>query len=155
MHRPALAILDEPTLGLDPLMSQAFYDILNEAREEGRTIFLSSHVLSEIEQICDRVAVLRAGRLQAVERIADMKRALYRWVTVITPHLLNHVDWAALPGVSEAHLIPDGVRLRVTGSMDAVVKLAARYPVQDLRVEEPSLEDFFMTFYGGSNGRHG
>jgi ABC-2 type transport system ATP-binding protein len=148
MHRPQLLILDEPSAGLDPLVSHTFHTIIREARDEGRTIFFSSHVLSEVEQVCDTVGVLRDGRLQAVERISDLNRVRFRWVTIYTHAPLDLADWAALDGVSEASLIPRGIRMQVRGSLDPVVKLASRYPVEDMTVVEPSLEDFFMTFYG-------
>jgi ABC-2 type transport system ATP-binding protein len=148
MHKPQLLILDEPTMGLDPLMAHTFNQMILEARDEGRTVFLSSHVLSEVEQVCDRVGVLRDGTLQAVERITDLKHLLYRWVTIYTKAPLVMDEWAALEGVCEAHLQPTGIHMRVSGSVDPVIKMAARYPVHDIAVEEPSLEDFFMTFYG-------
>jgi ABC-2 type transport system ATP-binding protein len=129
-------------------MAHTFNQMILEARDEGRTVFLSSHVLSEVEQVCDRVGVLRDGTLQAVERIADLKHVLYRWVTIYTKAPLAVDEWTALEGVCEAHLQPNGIHMRVSGSVDPVIKMAARYPVHDIAVEEPSLEDFFMTFYG-------
>lgn len=148
MHHPPLLILDEPTMGLDPLVSQTFNQLLLEARELGQTVFLSSHVLSEVEQVCDRVAVLRDGSLQAVERIRDLKNVFYRWLTFHTPATIDMAEWAALPGVNSVETVANGFRVCLTGSVDPVVKLAARYPIQNLSIEEPSLEDFFMTFYG-------
>ncbi len=148
MHRPPLLILDEPTMGLDPLVSQTFNQLLLEARDYGQTVFLSSHVLSEVEQVCDRVAVLRDGTLQAVERISELKNVFYRWLTFHTPAPLDADEWAALPGVNSVERLPNGIRVCLTGSVDAVVKLAARYPIHNLTIEEPTLEDFFMTFYG-------
>ena len=148
MHRPALLILDEPTMGLDPLVSQTFNQLLLEARELGQTVFLSSHVLSEVEQVCDRVAVLRDGSLQAVERISDLKNVFYRWLTFHSSAVFDPEPWAALPGVNSAERVPGGLRVCLTGSVDPVLKLAARYPIHNMTIEEPSLEDFFMTFYG-------
>lgn len=152
MHRPALLILDEPTSGLDPLMQQTFYELMREIRSDGRTVFLSSHVLSEVEAICDRVGILRDGRLQAVERISDLTRVHYRWVTLYADHALDHAVWSALPGVSEVALIAGGIRMRAAGSLDAIVKQAAQITVQDMRIEEPGLEDIFLTYYGDTNG---
>lgn len=148
MHKPQLLIFDEPTMGLDPLVSHTFNQLIREVRDEGRTVFLSSHVLSEVEQVCDRVAVLRDGTLQAVERISDLKNVLYRWVTLVTRAPLEPREFMALPGVNDAQRIDKGIRICVTGSLDPVIKLAARYPIDDLSVEQPTLEDFFMTFYG-------
>lgn len=152
VHRPALLILDEPTTGLDPLMQQTFYELMRELRSEGRTVFLSSHVLSEVESICDRVGILREGRLQAVERITELRRVRYRWVflrTDLTPH---PIDWGRLPGVDEVMPVTGGVRMRVTGSLDPIIKQAAQITVHDMRIEEPGLEDIFLTYYGDANG---
>jgi ABC-2 type transport system ATP-binding protein len=148
MHRPALLILDEPTTGLDPLVQQTFYDLMREVRAAGRTVFLSSHVLSEVEAICDRVGILRAGRLEAVERITDLKRVHFRWVSLKCDPLPDLAEWAALPGVQETVPLAGGLRLRVVGSLDAVIKQAARYTVHDLQIEEAGLEDIFLTYYG-------
>jgi beta-exotoxin I transport system ATP-binding protein len=148
MHKPPLLILDEPTMGLDPLMQQTFNELMREIRNEGRTIFLSSHVLSEVEQICDRVGVLRDGTLQAVERISDLKSIRYRWVTIYTGDTTQAAEWEHLEGVNEVQMRPGLVRVCVSGSLNAVIKQAALHDVRDLRVEEPNLEDFFMTFYG-------
>jgi ABC-2 type transport system ATP-binding protein len=155
MHRPQLLILDEPTMGLDPLIAQTFNQLLLEAQHDGRTVFLSSHVLSEVEQVCNRVAVLRGGKLQAVERISDLRHKLYRWVTILTRAQLEPAVWAELDGVSDVRLLPNGIHMSVSGSIDPVIKLAARYPVDDMTIEEPSLEDFFMTFYDeAAHGNH-
>jgi ABC-2 type transport system ATP-binding protein len=147
MHRPQLLILDEPTLGLDPLVAYEFNQMLLEVQAEGRTVFLSSHVLSEVEQVCQRVGVLRAGKLQAVERVADLRHKLFRLVTILTAAPIQSGEWEGLPGVQHVRLLPRGIQMSVSGSLDAVIKLAARYPVDDMTIEEPKLEDFFMTFY--------
>lgn len=147
MHRPQLLILDEPTLGLDPLVAYEFNQMLLEVQAEGRTVFLSSHVLSEVEQVCQRVGVLRAGKLQAVERVADLRHKLFRLVTILTAAPIHAGEWEGLPGVQHVRLLPRGIQMSVSGSLDAVIKLAARYPVDDMTIEEPKLEDFFMTFY--------
>ncbi|MBZ0303077.1 MAG: ABC transporter ATP-binding protein [Anaerolineae bacterium] len=147
-HRPTLLILDEPTTGLDPLVQQTFHDLMREIRSEGRTVFLSSHMLSEVESICDRVGILRDGRLKAVERISDLKRVHYRWVTLRTTGGRDPDLWAVLPGVDKVVLTADAVRLRVTGSLDPMIKQAAALTVHDMNIEEPDLEDIFLAFYG-------
>ncbi|MAS36492.1 MAG: ABC transporter [Anaerolineaceae bacterium] len=152
MHRPALLILDEPTTGLDPLVQQTFYDLMREIRNEGRTVFLSSHVLSEVETICDRVGILREGRLQAIERIANLKQVHYRWIMLRTTSPFNAADWTALPGVSDVKAVTGGIRMRVTGSLDPLFKQAAQITVQDIRIDEPGLEDIFLTYYGDQHG---
>ncbi len=150
MHRPPLLILDEPTTGLDPLVQQIFSDLMQEIRNEGRTVFLSSHVLSEVDSICDRVGILRDGKLEAVERINKLKQVQYRWVTLVTATAGNRADWEGLPGVSAVVAQDDGLRLRVSGSLDAVIKQAAHFTIDDLRVEEPSLEEIFLAYYGST-----
>lgn len=148
MHRPPLLILDEPTTGLDPLMQQRFYELMLEVRNAGHTVFLSSHVLSEVDAICDRVGILRNGMLQAIERIEDLKRVQYRWITVYTDSPVNRPDWTMLNGVSDVSVMNGGVRMRVSGSLDEVIKQAAQMTVRDINIEEPSLEDVFLAYYG-------
>lgn len=148
MHRPPLLILDEPTTGLDPLIRQTFHDLMREIRDEGRTVFLSSHILSEVDSICDRVGILRGGRLQAVERISDLKHMQHRWVTLYTHEALAVDDWLALPGVSDISVQATGAQIRVSGSLDPIIKQASQMTVQDMRIEEPSLEEIFLTYYG-------
>jgi len=149
MHRPPLLILDEPTTGLDPLVRHTFNDLLHEARDRGQTVFLSSHILSEVEAVCDRVAVLREGTLRRVERVDVLKNGLTRTVTFYSDVVLDPVDWSALAGVKRAEAGPGYVRVYVTGSMDAVIKYAAQFPIEDMRVDAAGLEQVFMEFYNG------
>ena len=152
MNKPDLLILDEPTNGLDPLMQQTFYRLIDEAREAGQTVFLSSHILPEVERICDRVGILRGGVLRAVERVSDLKRVSFRWMTL---HLGATQAAEAAPafervaGVDEVTVMNgNAVRFRVSGEMDSVIKTAANFHVLDLASEEPSLEEIFLTYYG-------
>lgn len=149
-HRPELLILDEPTTGLDPLMQQVFHELMHEVRAEGRTVFLSSHNLPEVEAICDRVGIIRDGHLEAVESVANLTRAAFRWITFAFDRALPLEDFRALPGISEVSA--DGVRLRMRmsgeASMDALIKLAARYTVTDIAIEHPTLEEIFLAYYG-------
>ncbi|MBN1285234.1 MAG: ABC transporter ATP-binding protein [Anaerolineae bacterium] len=154
MHEPELLILDEPTGGLDPLVQQTFYHIVDEVREAGQTVFLSSHNLPEVERVCDRVGILREGVLSAVEQVGDLKHASFRWMTL---QLGNGSAQAAtqqlkqISGVEDVSIVNNGgaVRFRVSGKLDPVIKVAANYEVLDLAYEEPSLEEIFLTFYGG------
>jgi ABC-2 type transport system ATP-binding protein len=151
MHRPELLILDEPTQGLDPLMQQEFYSLVSDVRRDGRAVFLSSHVMPEVERVCDRVGIIRDGLLVAVEDIGDLRAKEYRTLEV---HLANHVAaeaFALVPGVTEAASEGDALRLTVVGPMDHVVKALARHEVVDLISHEPSLEDVFLAFYGGEH----
>lgn len=154
MHKPDLLILDEPTGGLDPLVQQTFHELMREVSAEGRTVFLSSHNLPEVEAICDRVGILRGGRLKAVERIADLKQVRFRWMTLTlaSSEFANGADPAAfdaLAGVSDVTAEDGNIRFRVTGDLDPVIKLAAKYHVIDLHYEEPSLDEIFLEYYGG------
>ena len=148
MHRPDVLILDEPTTGLDPLMRQTFNDLLREARDEGRTVFLSSHVLSEVESVCDRVAILRGGRLQAVETMVALRKARYRLVTLICEDAMDVAHFSNLDGISHLEYENGWMRMRVYGSLDAIIKQAARYTISDMHIEEPRLEDVFLSYYG-------
>ncbi len=150
MHRPPLLILDEPTNGLDPLVQQTFHKLMREVRDEGRTVFLSSHNLPEVEAICDRVGILREGRLQAVESIANLKQVRFRWMglRLANGERADAEAFKALPGVSDVTTENGSIRFRVTGEVDPVIKMAAQYHVVDLAYEEPSLEEIFLTYYG-------
>ena len=149
MHRPRLLILDEPTSGLDPLNQQEFDRMVLEARNEGRTIFLSSHVLSEVEKTCTTVGIIRDGRLVRIGDVAEVK-AIKRYEMTITFATAIPVEtFKSLDGVIEVEALHNGhgVHLAMQGSADAVVKAAARYPVISLTSYEPSLEDIFLRYY--------
>jgi len=152
MHKPPLLILDEPTNGLDPLVQQTFHKLMREVRDEGRTVFLSSHNLPEVEAICDRVGILREGRLQAVESIANLKQVRFRWMglRLANGERADPEAFKVLPGVSDVTTENGSIRFRVTGEVDPVIKMAAQYHVVDLAYEEPSLEEIFLTYYGES-----
>ena len=149
MHRPELLVLDEPTQGLDPLMQQEFYRLIAEARADGRTVFLSSHVMPEVDRVCDRVGIIREGRLAAVEDIGDLKAKEIRTLEVHFAAPVATAAFATLPGVQHVEAIGDEVRITVAGPMDAVVKAVAGHEVVDLQIHEPTLEEIFLTFYGG------
>lgn len=148
MHRPDLLILDEPTNGLDPLAQQVFHQLMREVAAEGRTVFLSSHNLTEVEAICDRVGILRQGQLQAVERISALKQVHFRWMKLFVDGPVDLAAFEALEGVSDVTQENGAIRFRVTGKLAPVIKLAARYDVNDLEYEEPSLEEIFLEYYG-------
>jgi len=146
-HEPAVAILDEPTTGLDPLVQDTFLQLLREARAEGRTIFLSSHILSEVERVCDRVAIVRGGRLAALETTESLLERRRKRVTLVFAAPVDAAPFAALPGVSDVHAEGTTIWMSVGDGIDAVVKLAARYTLLDLNVEHPSLDEVFLGYY--------
>jgi len=149
MHRPRLLILDEPTSGLDPLNQQEFDGMVKETREDGRTVFLSSHVLSEVEKTCTRVGIIREGRLVRIGGVAEVKAIKRYELTISFASTVPADSFSSLEGVEKVEQLNQGqaVRLTVQGPADAVVKAAARYPVVSLTSYEPSLEDIFLRYY--------
>jgi ABC-2 type transport system ATP-binding protein len=147
-HRPDLLILDEPTSGLDPLVQRTFYEVIREAKAEGRTIFLSSHILSEVEKTCDRVAIIRDGRLVRVDRVEALRDLAHHEVELRFAGEVPVHAFAALPGVSEVATEDHLLRMRVSGSITPVVREAARYELLDFVSREPSLEATFLAQYG-------
>ncbi len=146
MHRPELLILDEPTSGLDPLVQQEVARLLEEAVGEGRTVFFSSHVLPEVERLSHAVAIIRQGKIVAVEDIARLKsRSVH--VLEVTFAEPPPVELFALPGVRELRRDGSTVRIQALDGLDAAIKAIAAYRVVDLRTEQPSLEDFFLAHY--------
>jgi ABC-2 type transport system ATP-binding protein len=151
MHRPRLLILDEPTSGLDPLNQHEFDRMVKEVRDEGRTVFLSSHILSEVEKTCTRVAIIRAGSIVRIGGVAEVS-AIKRYEMTITFGDAVPVDaFRTLEAVVEVEALDHGhtLRLEMQGPADAVIKAAARYPVISLTSHEPSLEDIFLRYYEG------
>ena len=151
MHRPRLLILDEPTSGLDPLNQQEFDRMVKEVRDDGRTVFLSSHVLSEIEQTCTRVGIIREGQLVRVGGLAELKDIKRHELTITFAHAVPAEAFETLDGVVQVETLADGhtLRLTVQGEADAVIKAAAQYAVVTLTSHEPSLEDIFLRYYEG------
>jgi ABC-2 type transport system ATP-binding protein len=146
-HDPELLVLDEPTGGLDPLMQEEFIAIVAERRAAGATVFLSSHDLDEVQRVCDRVGIIRAGRLVAVEDVGEMRERAYRTVTVRFGEPVDVRELRALEAVDA--LEEDGavVRFRVRGDLDPVVKALGRHVVRDLEITRPTLEELFLAYY--------
>jgi len=149
MHKPELLILDEPTNGLDPLMQHEFYDLLAETKKEGRTIFLSSHILPEVEKVCDRVGIIRQGKLITVETIESLKSHSIRQLEIHFAAPVPANKFTNIPGVRDIVIRDNLLTCTVVGSLDALVKTAARFEVANIISHEPSLEDIFMTYYNG------
>ncbi len=147
-HRPELLVLDEPTAGLDPLVQQTFFELLRETVAEGRTAFLSSHILSEVEKTCDRVAIIREGRLVRVGSVEALRDLAHHQVELRFAGPVPVVEFTALPGVSDVVADDHVLRLRVTGAITPVVRAAARYELLDFVSREPSLEETFLAQYG-------
>ena len=147
-HSPDLLMLDEPTSGLDPLVQQTFYELIREAKAEGRTIFLSSHILSEVEKTCDRVAIIRDGRLVKVDRTEALRDLAHHEVELRFAGDPPMGAFAVLPGVSDVTADGNVLKMRVSGSITPVVREAAKYELLDFVSREPSLEETFLAQYG-------
>ena len=151
MHRPRVLILDEPTNGLDPLNQQEFGHMVKEVREEGRTVFLSSHILSEVEQTCARVGIIREGQLVRVGGVTELKDIRHYEITLTFADAVPAETFKGLEGVEQVEALPGGhaLRLAMQGGADAVIKQASQYAVVSLSSHEPSLEDIFLRYYEG------
>ncbi len=144
---PPLLVLDEPSTGLDPLIQQALHDYLGEAAARGVTIFFSSHVLSEVEELCDRVAFIREGQIVTTDRVAELRKRLVKPVSVQFADPVGPDQFAGLPGV-QASLVGDRqLSFAVTTGMDGLIKALAGHAVVDLVSVPPSLEDTFLNLY--------
>ncbi|MFH5797592.1 ABC transporter ATP-binding protein [Haladaptatus sp. CMAA 1911] len=146
MHNPDLVIMDEPTSGLDPLMQERFYEFVREERDRGTTIFFSSHVLSEVRKVCDRVGIIRDGQLVTLEAVETLLDRSGKHVRVVVAEAVERTDFE-FEGVHD--LTVDGtISFTFTGDYDVLLDHLQRYTVQDLEIDEAPLEDIFMRFYG-------
>ncbi|MFW6070596.1 MAG: ATP-binding cassette domain-containing protein [bacterium] len=151
MNRPDLLILDEPTSGLDPLVQQTVLDLVREARDDGRTVFFSSHILSEVQAVCDRVGIIREGQLVTTQRVEELMRQRM--------NRLN-LTFAALPpdgvfdieGVSELQRSEQSIMLEVRENLPQVLMAAAQNGIRDIETINVSLEEVFLAYYGRRNG---
>lgn len=151
MNRPELLILDEPTGGLDPLVQQTVLAMVRAARNEGRTVFFSSHILSEVQAVCDRVGIIREGKLVATQRVSDL---------MVQPFNRVRMRFAQEPpvgtfdrdGVTEVVRGEHGILLEVRENLPEVMKAAAQFGITDIETQNVSLEDVFLAYYGQGNG---
>lgn len=153
MARPPVVILDEPTSGLDPLVQEVTHDLVREVSREGRTVFFSSHILPEVEEVCHRVAVLREGSLVGVYDLAEQRRIADRVVTVTFDTPPSPDAFAGLRDVTVSRVDGVHVTFRVRDGVDALVKRLATLTVREIESHEPTLEEFFRSLYGaGTDG---
>jgi ABC-2 type transport system ATP-binding protein len=143
---PPLLILDEPTEGLDPLMQESFYQLLADERRRGRTVFMSSHVLSEVERVCDRIALLRRGELALLSTVEEIRKLAARRMRVFFSEDVK-IDPDLPPGHEVVEIKPRAWTLRVEGLVGPLLSLLSALPVKDLEVEEPRLEDVLIKYY--------
>jgi ABC-2 type transport system ATP-binding protein len=150
MTRADLLLLDEPTAGLDPLMERTFRACIDEARERGQTVFLSSHILAEVEALCDRIAILRAGHLAEVGTLEQLRHLS---ALQLDAELDGAVpDLSRIPGVSAVEIDGNRVRCQVTGPTEELLRVLAPAGVRRLLSREPSLEELFLAHYGAEDG---
>ena len=141
-HDPELLILDEPTGGLDPLMQKEFFDILQERNQRGRTIFLSSHVLSEIQRYCNRAAIIRGGRIIACDSVEALSRTNAKRISVSGNVQLNE-----LQGIRDKKKEGDAISFLFSGDMNELIRILSAGKVKDLTITEPDLEEIFLHYY--------
>jgi ABC-2 type transport system ATP-binding protein len=147
MCDPQVLILDEPTSGLDPLLARSFNDFLLEEQARGKTIFMSSHIMSEVEKVCQRVAVIRQGEIVTLEEVEALREKAGQRVTVEFGDAVGEQELAQIPGVSNITHNSHGFQLNVSGSMDPLIKAFSRHEVIRLQAEEAPLEEVFLKFY--------
>ena len=145
---PKLLIMDEPTSGLDPLIQQAFYDILKEENKRGVTIFLSSHVLSEVQRLCDRVAILREGKLISVQSMKELRENGYKKISLTAKNAIPE-DLFSIPGTAnlERDKSKTSVSFMFSGTVMMIMNQLHRLELEDILIEEPSLEEVFLHYY--------
>ncbi|AIY87300.1 MULTISPECIES: ABC transporter ATP-binding protein [unclassified Thermotoga] len=144
MHRPKLLILDEPTNGLDPIVQNTFFEILKNEKEKGTTVFFSSHILSEVERLCDRVAMIKDGRIIRVEKVENLKGERYKVVRVKGENLEKLKD---LVEVNRLKFENGTAEFLFSGSVERLIEILRSLKLSDFWVEEPSLEEIFMSYY--------
>ena len=154
-HRPDLLILDEPTAGLDPLVQQTFFALVREAKADGRTIFLSSHIIDEVDRTCDRVAIIREGRLVQVDRIEAIRELAFHHVELSFKAPVATSVFEDIAGVHHVAAVDTVVTMRVSGPIGAVISAAAAHGLLDVVSREPNLEDVFLAQYGPDGGAPG
>jgi ABC-2 type transport system ATP-binding protein len=145
LHEPRLLILDEPTGGLDPLMQQAFFELLAEERNKGATIFFSSHILSEVQKMCDRVAIIKEGRLIKVETVDNLIRNNLKNITLTLDQPLTHD--LHFEGLIRQEVQGSDLKLLYSGDIRTLINCLSELPLKDIRIEEPALDEVFMHYY--------
>ncbi len=145
LHSPKLIILDEPTSGLDPLMQQKFFNLIREENKNGATVLFSSHILGEVQQLCDRVAIIKNGEIISIQEIKDLKNDTYKKFT-IRGEELNHGKFN-IEGVSELVTTDAKVSFFFKGDINKVIAILSGLKLSDISIEEPTLEEIFMHYY--------
>lgn len=147
LHDPELIILDEPTGGLDPLMQQRFFDMLRQENKRGATILFSSHILSEVQKLCDRVAIIKNGRIVKVENIKDLAKDTHKRIKLDFASKINKQQFTNLNGISDLVVKDDSASFLFKGDINKIVKTISGFNLTNLLIEEPDLEEVFMHYY--------
>lgn len=151
MHSPELLILDEPTSGLDPIVAREFLAMVKEARDAGQTVFMSSHVLSEVQSSADRAGIIRKGKLIAIDEVDELRARALRHVRIVFDGTVSPNDFSNVPNVTDITVEGNVMRCRLVGEADALVKALGHHRVTDLISEEPQLEELFFHYYTGED----
>jgi ABC-2 type transport system ATP-binding protein len=151
MTKPDLLILDEPTTGLDPLKQQTVLELVDEAKKDGRTVFFSSHILQEVEDVCDRVGIIRDGRVVATERVETLTEQKFKRLRLTLRDTPKSGDFA-IEGVTETGREGTIISFEITRNLEAVISQALTYGIEDIETIPVTLEEVFLAYYGGPNG---
>ncbi|MCK6255586.1 ABC transporter ATP-binding protein [Fictibacillus sp. KIGAM418] len=151
LHEPKLIILDEPTGGLDPLMQQKFFDLLKEENKKGATILFSSHILSEVQKMCDRVAIIKEGKLITVEKISTLQENNHKKIRIETKHPVD-AGWFAVDGVTNMQSEDNKISFLYSGNINLIMKKLAEIELSNVWVDEPDLEEIFLHYYEKEDG---
>ena len=144
LHRPKLIILDEPTSGLDPLIQKKFFDLIRRENENGATVLFSSHILTEVQKICDRAAIIREGRIVTVENIAQLRANAYKKVEFTTQEELGEIS---LPGMAQVEKENSHISFLYKGNLNELLSMIGQYKLENVNISEPSLEEIFLHYY--------
>lgn len=145
LHEPKLIILDEPTSGLDPLMQQKFFDLINEENKKGATVFFSSHILSEVQALCNRVAIIKEGRIIKTDTMKALSEEAYKKITLNTKDMDDRI--LNLEGISEVTKAHEQAKFLFKGDINTLINALSSVKLDNVWIEEPSLEEIFMDYY--------
>ncbi len=145
LHQPKLILLDEPTSGLDPLMQQKFFNLMREENKRGATVFFSSHILGEVQKMCNRVAIIKEGRVIKIEEMKTLQKDNYKKIGIAASNL-DETRFAAA-GASNLQKEDGAIRFFYKGDINVITKLISEYQVSDVTIEEPTLEEIFIHYY--------
>ncbi|MED2971042.1 ABC transporter ATP-binding protein [Fictibacillus sp. B-59209] len=151
LHEPKLIILDEPTGGLDPLMQQKFFDLLKEENKKGATILFSSHILSEVQKMCDRVAIIKEGKLITVEKISTLQENNHKKIRIETKQPVD-AGWFAVDGVTNIESDDHKISFLYSGNINLIMKRLVEIELSNVWVDEPDLEEIFLHYYEKEDG---